>query len=89
MIGPGQFSRAILLEHLLLGLLQTNVRILPLDSKTLQVNIMSDWFVESANHACGDFPEDVDEMVRKALSTCEIFARPPGSRTCPVSDPQD
>jgi flavin reductase (DIM6/NTAB) family NADH-FMN oxidoreductase RutF len=26
------------------------------------VNIMSDWYVESANHCCGAFSADIDEM---------------------------
>lgn len=26
------------------------------------VSIMSDWFVEAANHTCGSFPPEVDEM---------------------------
>lgn len=32
------------------------------------VSIMSDWFIESANHTCGDFPPDVDEMEAAGLT---------------------
>ncbi|KAL6762873.1 hypothetical protein V8C86DRAFT_2508123 [Haematococcus lacustris] len=31
------------------------------------VNIMSDWFIEAANHCCGDFPPEVDEMALAGL----------------------
>lgn len=30
--------------------------------------MMSDWFVESANHSCGTFPPDVDEMAVSGLT---------------------
>eukprot|EP00611_Tribonema_gayanum_P011659 TRINITY_DN2197_c1_g1_i1.p1 TRINITY_DN2197_c1_g1~~TRINITY_DN2197_c1_g1_i1.p1 ORF type:complete len:129 (-),score=26.36 TRINITY_DN2197_c1_g1_i1:542-928(-) len=29
---------------------------------------MSDWFIESANHCCGDFSSDVDEMALSGLT---------------------
>lgn len=32
------------------------------------VNIMSEWFVESANHTCGNFPPDIDEMAVAGLT---------------------
>lgn len=32
------------------------------------VNIMSDWFVEAANHTCGDFARGVDEMAAAGLT---------------------
>lgn len=32
------------------------------------VNIISDWMVESANHTCGAFPPDVDEMTVVGLT---------------------
>ena len=28
---------------------------------------MSDWFVEAANHSCGSFPPEVDEMATAGL----------------------
>lgn len=32
------------------------------------VNIISDWFVEAANHTCGDFERGVDEMKLAGLT---------------------
>jgi len=32
------------------------------------VNLMSEWFVEAANHTCGDFPPEVDEMSLSGLT---------------------
>jgi flavin reductase (DIM6/NTAB) family NADH-FMN oxidoreductase RutF len=32
------------------------------------VSIMSEWFVEAANHCCGDFPPDVDELALSGLT---------------------
>eukprot|EP00752_Nemacystus_decipiens_P012163 g10782.t1 len=32
------------------------------------VAIMSDWFVEAANHSCGSFPPEVDEMATAGLT---------------------
>jgi flavin reductase (DIM6/NTAB) family NADH-FMN oxidoreductase RutF len=33
------------------------------------VNIMSEWYIESANHTCGAFPPDVDEITLSGLTT--------------------
>lgn len=35
------------------------------------VSIMSEWFVEAANHTCGRFPPDVDEMAVSGLTPAE------------------
>jgi flavin reductase (DIM6/NTAB) family NADH-FMN oxidoreductase RutF len=35
---------------------------------TFVVSIMSEWFVEAANHCCGDFPPDVDELALSGLT---------------------
>lgn len=32
------------------------------------VNIISDWFVESANHTCGSFSDDIDEISVSGLT---------------------
>lgn len=32
------------------------------------VNIMSDWYVESANHCSGAFPHEVNEMEKAGLT---------------------
>mmetsp|Transcript_34059 Transcript_34059/g.87319 ORF Transcript_34059/g.87319 Transcript_34059/m.87319 type:complete len:275 (-) Transcript_34059:102-926(-) len=49
-----------------------------LATKEFVVNIMSDWYVEAANHTCGNFDPDVNEMELAGLtpqpSTC---VRPP------------
>ncbi|CAN0236815.1 unnamed protein product, partial [Discosporangium mesarthrocarpum] len=31
-------------------------------------SIISEWFVEAANHACGNFPPEVDEMADSGLT---------------------
>lgn len=33
------------------------------------VNIMSSWFVDSANHTCGNFPPEINEMEVAGLSS--------------------
>ena len=33
------------------------------------VNIMSEWYVESANHTCGSFPYETDEISVSGLNT--------------------
>jgi hypothetical protein len=38
------------------------------EQNSLQVNIMSCWFVEAANHTCGDYPFDVDELALTGLT---------------------
>ena len=48
------------------------------DTKQFVVNIMSEWFVESANHTCGAFPPDVDEITVSGLSTVpSVKVQPP------------
>ncbi len=32
------------------------------------VNMMSDWFVEAANHSCGEFPPEVRGWVAPAIA---------------------
>ena len=32
------------------------------------VNIISEWFLEAANHTCGPFDPDVDEMALAGLT---------------------
>ncbi|CAM9684781.1 unnamed protein product [Pylaiella littoralis] len=42
------------------------------------VSIMSDWFVESANHSCGAFPPEVDEMAVSGLTPApSLLVTPP------------
>ena len=42
------------------------------------LNFMSEWFVESANHCCGNFPADVNEMEVSGLTPVASEAvRPP------------
>lgn len=40
-----------------------------LGSGQFVVNIMSDWYVESANHCSGAFPHDINEMDKAGLSS--------------------
>jgi flavin reductase (DIM6/NTAB) family NADH-FMN oxidoreductase RutF len=37
------------------------------DTKEFVINIMSDWYVESANHCCGNFAPEEDELQRSGL----------------------
>eukprot|EP00904_Undaria_pinnatifida_P002085 jgi/Undpi1/11878/HiC_scaffold_4.g01577.m1 len=42
------------------------------------VSIISDWFVEAANHTCGNFPPEVDEMKVAGLTPVKsIIVSPP------------
>lgn len=42
------------------------------------VNLISEWFVEAANHTCGDFPPEVDEMKAAGLTPMpSTKVRPP------------
>jgi flavin reductase (DIM6/NTAB) family NADH-FMN oxidoreductase RutF len=42
------------------------------------VNIISDWFIEAANHTCGDFDRGVDEMALAGLTpAASVKVRPP------------
>ena len=42
------------------------------------LNFMSEWFVESANHCCGNFPADVNEMEESGLTpVASEVVRPP------------
>lgn len=50
------------------------------------VAIMSDWFVESANHTCGNFPPEVDEMAVSGLTPVpSVHVAPPRLRESAVS----
>ena len=46
----------------------THTRLLPDTHSEFVVNIMSEWFVEAANHTCGDYPRGVDEMKLAGLT---------------------
>jgi flavin reductase (DIM6/NTAB) family NADH-FMN oxidoreductase RutF len=39
------------------------------ETKEFVVNIMSDWYVEAANHTSGEYPPEVDEISLSGLST--------------------
>jgi len=42
------------------------------------VNIISDWFVEAANHTCGAFPPEIDEMEVSGLTPLDsLLVSPP------------
>ena len=42
------------------------------------VSIISEWFVEAANHTCGNFPPEVDEMEVAGLTPLKsIIVSPP------------
>ena len=42
------------------------------------LNMMSEWFVESANHTCGEFDADVDELSLVGLTPVESHkVKPP------------
>ncbi|CAI7926933.1 unnamed protein product [Closterium sp. NIES-54] len=49
-----------------------------LDTRELVVALISDWFVEAANHTCGPFPSEVDEMERAGLTPVpSVMVKPP------------
>lgn len=49
-----------------------------LETNEFVVNIMSEWFVESANHTCGAFPPETDEIALSGLTTVPSSAvKPP------------
>ncbi|CAI5472216.1 unnamed protein product [Closterium sp. Yama58-4] len=49
-----------------------------LDTRELVVALISDWFVEAANHTCGPFPPEVDEMERAGLTAVpSVVVKPP------------
>jgi flavin reductase (DIM6/NTAB) family NADH-FMN oxidoreductase RutF len=39
-----------------------------LASKQFSVQIMSEWYLDAANHSCGAFPSDVDEYIESGMS---------------------
>jgi len=48
------------------------------DTGECVVNIMSEWYVEAANHTCGDFPPEVDEMEAAGLTKVpSVTVKPP------------
>lgn len=49
-----------------------------LSGREFVVSIMSDWFVEAANHTCGSFPPEVDEMKAAGLTPVKsTLVQPP------------
>jgi flavin reductase (DIM6/NTAB) family NADH-FMN oxidoreductase RutF len=50
-----------------------------LESKEFNVQIMSEWYLDAANHSCGGFASTVDEFVESGLtkSKCEVVLRAP------------
>lgn len=47
--------------------------------KEFVVNIMSEWYLDAANHACGEFPPEVDEFKASGLTKmndCEVVNAP-------------
>lgn len=43
------------------------------------VNIMSEWYLDAANHACGEFPSDTDEFEASGLTKvndCQVVEAP-------------
>jgi flavin reductase (DIM6/NTAB) family NADH-FMN oxidoreductase RutF len=48
------------------------------ESKEFVINIISEWYVEAANHTCGNFPSDVDEIEVTGLTPiASIDVKPP------------
>lgn len=42
------------------------------------VNLISEWFVEAANHTCGEYPRGVDELALSGLTPApSTRVRPP------------
>lgn len=49
-----------------------------LKSRQFAVNIISEWYLDAANHSCGNFPPHVDEFEQSGLGkvNCEVIAAP-------------
>jgi flavin reductase (DIM6/NTAB) family NADH-FMN oxidoreductase RutF len=50
-----------------------------LEQKEFCVNIMSEWYIDAANHACGMFPPEVDEFQVSGLTKvhdCQVVKAP-------------
>ena len=49
-----------------------------LSSNECVINIMSEWYLDAANHSCGMFPSEVDEFVESGLTKadCEHVSAP-------------
>lgn len=49
-----------------------------LESKEFAVNIISEWYLDAANHSCGNFASDVDEFVESGMTKgkCEVISSP-------------
>jgi flavin reductase (DIM6/NTAB) family NADH-FMN oxidoreductase RutF len=49
-----------------------------LESKEFAINIISEWYLDAANHSCGDFASGVDEFVESGLTkgACEVISSP-------------
>lgn len=47
-------------------------------SKEFAINFISEWYLDAANHTCGDFPPDVDEFIESGLTKapCEVVKVP-------------
>ena len=56
-----------------------------LETGEFVVNVMSEWFVEAANHTCGQFASDADEMAEANLSPAASLRRPPPPASRPSS----
>jgi flavin reductase (DIM6/NTAB) family NADH-FMN oxidoreductase RutF len=42
-----------------------------LETKEFAVNIISEWYLDAANHACGEFPSHVDEFTESGMTKAE------------------
>jgi flavin reductase (DIM6/NTAB) family NADH-FMN oxidoreductase RutF len=48
------------------------------DTKEFTVNVLSEWFLEQANHTCGNYDADVNEMELSGLTTLpSLKVKPP------------
>lgn len=49
-----------------------------LASKEFSVQIISEWYLDAANHSCGAFASDVDEYVESGMTKekCEVVKAP-------------
>eukprot|EP00775_Hariotina_reticulata_P007916 gene7916-8112_t len=55
------------------------------ETKEFTLNIMSEWFVEAANHTCGDFDRGVDEFEQSGLTpVTSQLVKPPRVRQSAV-----
>jgi flavin reductase (DIM6/NTAB) family NADH-FMN oxidoreductase RutF len=56
------------------GGLQKDSLVNILETKQFAVNIISDWYLDAANHACGNFAPEIDEFLESGMTKVECIS---------------